>query len=49
LSQANVEGKDKDRDLYDFVTSATDTGLVKKILDSVTDIIINKIIAGSGF
>lgn len=50
LSQRNGEGKDgKDRELYDFVTSATDTGLVKKILESVTDIIINKIMATTGF
>jgi len=44
------DGKDsKDRELYDFVTTATDTGLVRKILDSVNDIIVNKIMAGTGF
>ena len=43
------QGNNKDREIFDFVTTATDTNLVRAILDSVNDIIINKIIAQSGF
>lgn len=43
------QGNNKDREIFDFVTTATDTHLVRAILDSVNDIIINKIIAQSGF
>jgi len=49
LSQGVKDKDSKDRELYDFVTTATDTGLVRKILDSVNDIIVNKIMMGTGF
>ena len=50
LSHGNKEDNDgRNREVYDFVTTATDTGLIRKILDSVNDIIINKIIDSTGF
>lgn len=37
------------RDVYTFFTTATDTDLVKNVFNSVTDIILNKIINNHGF
>lgn len=40
--------KTKNRDVHPFTTTATDTDLVKKVFSTVKEIIINKILGGTG-
>ena len=39
----------KERDVYSFETTATDTTLVKNIFRAITEIILNKILIDAGF
>ena len=37
------------REMFSFYTTATDTDLVKKVLDSVQEIVFTKILKNTGF
>ena len=42
------QNKDPNKDIYKHATTATDTALVEKVFNDVTDIILNKTLEGVG-
>ena len=43
------KNKNKNRQVYHFETTATDTSLVKNIFNAITEIILNKMLIEAGF
>jgi len=39
----------KDREIYDYLTTATDTTLVKNLFATIQDIILRKLLDQAGF
>ena len=43
------KNKHRNRDMYDFATTATDTDLVKNIFGVIQDIILSRMLESQGF
>ena len=43
------KNRNKNRQIYNFETTATDTSLVKNIFNAITEIILNKMLIDAGF